>query len=246
MSFTAEDLHEWVSFEDPHEQRTWTFDVTFLASKYACLFGNGCKGVLTEDATHLNEGCCSYGAHLSGQDDLANLLVHADRLTPAQWQFHPSSSTDRKLTSLNEDGIHVTTLVDDACIFLNRPGFSGGAGCALHIGALAAGESFVSWKPEVCWQVPLRREEATDSNGWVTTTVREWKRRDWGEGGSDFHWWCTETDEAFGGKTTVWQSMREEISAMSSTWAYEQLVAYFEMRRKQKSVPMPHPAVRRK
>ena len=244
MAITAQDLHEWVSFEDPLEQRTWTFDVTFLASKYACLFGNGCKGVLTDDATDLNQGCCSYGAHLSDDIDLKNLLSHAERLTPEQWQFH--RATDDGLTALNEDGVQVTTLIDDACIFLNRPGFAGGAGCALHIGALAAEESFVTWKPEVCWQVPLRRDETTDSHGWVTTTVREWKRRDWGDGGSDFHWWCTETDEAFGGKSAVWQSMGEEIVAMSSLWAYEQLVAYFKMRRKQKSVPLPHPAVRKK
>ena len=30
----------------------------------------------------------------------------------------------------------MTRLVDDACIFLNRPGFAGGAGCAFHIAAL--------------------------------------------------------------------------------------------------------------
>ena len=43
-----------------------------------------------------------------------------------------------------------------ACIFLNRPGFGGGEGCALHIAAVDAGDSPTEWKPSVCWQLPLR------------------------------------------------------------------------------------------
>ena len=58
-----DDLHEYISFDDPDEQRTWMFDATFLRSNWNCIWGNGCKGVLTEDATDQNEGCCSYGAH---------------------------------------------------------------------------------------------------------------------------------------------------------------------------------------
>ena len=49
-----------------------------------------------------------------------------------------------------------TRVVDGACIFLNRPGFAGGEGCALHIAALACDESPTEWKPSVCWQLPLR------------------------------------------------------------------------------------------
>ena len=49
-----------------------------------------------------------------------------------------------------------TRVVDGACIFLNRPGFAGGAGCALHLAAVDAGESPIDWKPSVCWQLPIR------------------------------------------------------------------------------------------
>lgn len=240
-----QDLHEWVSFEDPGEQRTWQFDITFLASNYSCIFGRGCKGVLTEDTTQLNQGCCSYGAHLNNDADKANLLEHAKRLTTEQWQYKPRSSRIQ-LTEVNEDGVDVTVLRDDACIFLNRPGFPGGAGCALHIGAMHAGESFLHWKPEVCWQVPLRREDFTDANGWVTTTVREWKRRDWGDGGAEFHWWCTESADAFVGKKAVWQSMQDELIEMTSPAAYDLLCTYMKQRKKSGAVALPHPAVRRK
>jgi hypothetical protein len=240
-----QDLHEWVSFEDPSEQRTWQFDVTFLASKYTCIFGRGCKGVLTEDTTELNQGCCSFGAHLNDEADKANLLAHAKRLTSEEWQFKPASSRT-PLTELNDTGDEVTVLRDDACIFLNRPGFAGGAGCALHIGAMHAGENFLHWKPEVCWQVPLRREDTTDTHGWVTTTIREWKRRDWGDGGAEFHWWCTDAPDAFVAKKAVWQTMKDELIEMTSQTAYDMLSAHMKERRKSGAVPLPHPAVRRK
>ena len=107
--------------------------------------------------------------------------------------------------------VTVTRLVDDACIFLNRPGFAGGAGCALHIAALEAGERPLDWKPNVCWQVPIRLEHATDENGHLTSRLREWKRRDWGEGGAEFHWWCTESPEAFVGAEPVYVTSRDEI-----------------------------------
>ena len=57
------EVHEWLSIEDEHEQRTWVFDATFLRSNWSCIYGNGCKGVLDADATEMAQGCCSYGAH---------------------------------------------------------------------------------------------------------------------------------------------------------------------------------------
>lgn len=243
-----QDLHEWVSFDDPDDQRTWSFDLTFMTSNYTCIFGRGCKGVLTEDTTEASQGCCSYGAHMNGREDIANLKTHAARLTAEQWQFKPSARPDGKevkLTKKNEDGVHVTKLVDDACIFLNRPGFPGGAGCALHRAALEAGERPLDWKPEVCWQVPLRREDTTDANGHVTSTLREWKRRDWGEGGAEFHWWCTDSPDAFVEKRQVWQTCKDEIVEMTSTYAYDMLAAHITDRRKAKVAFLPHPAVRR-
>ena len=95
----------------------------------------------------------------------------------------------------NDDGEWVTQTVDDACIFLNRPGFEHGAGCALHQAAVRRGERPLDWKPDVCWQVPIRFDEHTDDNGHSTFILREWKRRDWGRA-ADFGWWCTD-DPAF-------------------------------------------------
>ena len=72
----------------------------------------------------------------------------------------------------------------DACIFLNRPGFEGGAGCALHIAAVDAGDSPTEWKPSVCWQLPLRIDWQEIDDDTESATVRRWSRADWGEHGT--------------------------------------------------------------
>ena len=79
-------LHEWVSFEDPGEDRTWVFDVTFLLSSWTCIYGRGCQGVLTAAAPELEHGCCSYGAHLTDDEDATRIERVAATLTPEQAQ----------------------------------------------------------------------------------------------------------------------------------------------------------------
>ena len=225
-----EDLHEWISFEDPKEDRTWVFDVTFLTSPWTCIFGDGCLGVLTGPAPELVHGCCSYGAHFTGKADIAHTEKMAAKLTDEQWQFRKIAERRGGVVKKTAAGEHVTRLVDDACIFLNRPGFPGGPGCALHRAALDAGKRPLDWKPDVCWQLPLRLEEETDTYGHITSTLREWKRRDWGAGGFEFHWWCTEGSEAFVGHRPVYEELRDEITAMVGERPYRMVVRLLEQR----------------
>ncbi len=239
-----EDLHEWVSFDDPREDRTWVFDVTFLLSPWTCIYGRGCQGVLTGPAEELEQGCCSYGAHFVDEDDEATTLAYAERLTAEHWQHRDAARRKGGPTKRNKAGELKTRLVDGACIFLNRPDFAGGIGCALHTGALAAGERPLDWKPDVCWQLPLRLEDSTDDDGHVTSTLREWKRRDWGAGGFEFHWWCTDDPAAFVERTPVYVTMRDEIVEMVGQEAYDLFVAHVTARECQ-SQYLPHPALRR-
>jgi hypothetical protein len=138
--------------------------------------------------------------------------------------------------------------VGDACIFLNRPGFPGGAGCALHRAALEAGERPLDWKPDVCWQLPLRRIDTVDDSGQVVSTLREWKRRDWGAGGAEFHWWCTDAPDAFVGHRPVYEELRDEIIEMTSAWAYDRFVEHATSRDRARSHEqfLAHPALRRR
>ena len=246
VSTAPDDLHEWISFEDPGELRTWVFDATFLRSNYMCIYGRGCPGILDAPAPEMEQGCCSYGAHFVDDDDVANVVQAFVRLTPEHMQFHAKATKGGFLRpgDPGDDGVvpTVTRLVDDACIFLNRPGFAGGAGCALHIAALAAEERPLDWKPNVCWQVPIRLEHSTDENGHLTSRLREWKRRDWGEGGAEFHWWCTESPDAFVGERPVYLESRDDIVELVGLAVYETLVEQLE---RPGWIPLPHPALRR-
>src|SRR5205807_6283265 len=151
-----------------------------------------------------------YGAHFTDRQDVARVKQAARKLTAEQWQFRSKAMKDGKLDVVKTTGKGdvVTRLVGDACIFLNRPGFPGGAGCALHRAALERGERPIDLKPDVCWQLPLRRRDTdADDDGWVTSTIEEWARRHWGAGGDDFHWWCTDAPDAFVGREPVYRGM---------------------------------------
>ena len=119
-----EDLHEYISFEDPDEYRTWVFDVTFLLSPWTCIYGRGCPGVLTSPAPELEQGCCSYGAHFVDDDDHAETLAYIERLTDEQWQFRRRASKEGA-TRRTRSGQWVTRVHQGACIMLNRPEFPG-------------------------------------------------------------------------------------------------------------------------
>ena len=73
-------------------------------------------------------------------------------------------------------------------------------------------------------------------------SVREWKRRDWGGGGEDFHWWCTDDHTAFVGKEPVYKYLKDEIVELVGLSVYKKLVTLLEEKR---STPLPHPKVRR-
>ena len=118
-----------------------------------------------------------------------------------------------------------TRVVDGACIFLNRPGFAGGAGCALHLAAIDANESPLDWKPSVCWQLPIRVDWAPGDSDSETATVRAWTRDDWGEQGKTMAWCCTEGDRAYVGDTQVVESLAEELKAIVGTTVYADLRA---------------------
>ncbi len=237
-----EDAHEWVSFEDPEEERTWVFDVTFLTSNWKCIYGCGCPGVLTGPAPEMVQGCCSYGAHFTDEADVERVERAAAELERSQWQYQ--SRARGKPFKQTHRGETVTRIVDGACIFLNRPGFPGGPGCALHRAALERGMPPLELKPDVCWQLPLRREDEDGPEGHVRSTVRQWDRRDWGGGGSEFHWWCTESHEAFVGTEPVYKTLRTELTAMVGEANYKTLARYLE-RIRPTETRLPHPALRR-
>ncbi|MCZ7525919.1 MAG: hypothetical protein M5U14_05735 [Acidimicrobiia bacterium] len=233
---------EWATFPDPGEEgRVWQVDVTFLASSWHCIFGAGCQGVLTEPAPELVQGCCSYGAHFADRKDRDRVVRAARRLRDDEWQHARVGRTKGVFARSGKDAWR-TRLVGDACVFLNRPGFPGGAGCALHLHAARTDRHHTELKPEVCWQLPLRREDREEDDGTVTSVLSEFDRRGWGEGGDDFAWWCTEAPEAFGGREPVYRSLEPELRRMLGDVLFERVAAYLDERRRSGVPPVRHPA----
>ena len=244
---------EWFTFIDPaddeHEIRC---DLTWLLSSWTCIYGAGCHGIYKERP---HDGCCSHGAHFSDKDDEKRVRAMAKELTKEDWQ-HRKSGKEGGIIEV-EDGRKKTRVVDDACIFLNRPGFAGGQGCALHAMALRTGRHPLETKPDVCWQLPIFRssewEERLDDTQVLVTTITEFNRRGWGEGGHDLSWWCSQSSEAHVGRTLLYESYADELTAMIGAPAYAVLKAHCDTRRKTlvarhpaSTLPMPRARVPRR
>ncbi|MCU1344199.1 MAG: hypothetical protein JWL70_465, partial [Acidimicrobiia bacterium] len=150
----------------------WRFDRTFLQSNWTCIWGRGCQGIGPVPAPELQLGCCSMGADLSEPDEARMIAALASTLDADRFQFHATAAADG---IFSDSTCTNTRVVDGACVFLNRPGFAGGAGCALHLAALDADESPLDWKPSVCWQLPIKIDWEPGPNDTEVATVRGWE-----------------------------------------------------------------------
>jgi hypothetical protein len=207
--------------EEIHDGDTvWRFDREFLTSRWECVWGRGCLGIGPEPAEHLGLGCCSVGAELGDEAEARLIAALAATLDPTRFEHHAEAGqggifSDASCTN--------TRVVDGACIFLNRPGYAGGAGCALHLAAIDAGESPVEWKPSVCWQLPIKVDWEPGADNTEVATVRRWTRGDWGEVGETMAWCCTEGSLAYQGDRPVIDSLGPELAAVVGTDVYVEL-----------------------
>jgi hypothetical protein len=221
--------------EIERDDTVWRFEREFLQSNWTCLYGQGCKGILDQPAAELNQGCCSLGAHFgdgpAGEAEAMNVDAYAAMLTPEQFQYRDVARAepdpDAAANGIFGDAERThTRVVDGACIFLNRPGFEGGEGCALHLAALESDESPTEWKPSVCWQLPLRIDWQEIDDSTESATVRRWTRADWGDHGHTMAWCCTERGdggEAYSGNERVIDSMADSLTALAGHEVYVEL-----------------------
>ncbi len=235
----------WVEFRDPADpQQVFRCDLTWLTSSWTCIFGRGCRGIY---AGRPDDGCCTLGAHFSDAEDEARVAAYVDRLTAEDWE-HRAAGAGGAWVTTDEDGERRTALVDGACVFLNRPGATAGSGCALHSFALRVGESHVRTKPDVCWQLPVRRSyrdvELPDGEGYLEVSIAEYDRRGWGPGGHDLDWYCSGNTEAHVGNEPVFVSCAEELAELMGRAAYDELVGHCETHLRSRSRLALHPASR--
>jgi hypothetical protein len=228
---------EWIEFPDPadpaHEIRA---DLTWLCSRWTCIFGRGCHGTIAGQAS---TGCCNHGAYLCDRDDEKRVRSFVKQLTPADWQYYDEGhrETGKGKTKLDwtergegeDEKRRKTRVVDGACIFANREDFASGIGCALHVLAMRLGLNPLETKPDVCWQLPVRREQTwvkrPDGTQVLRSTIAEFDRRGWGEGGHDLDWYCTSSPEAHVGGEPMYVSYGPELIALIGQKAYDELAA---------------------
>ncbi len=221
----------WVEFSDPADaDQLFRCDLTWLTSSWTCIFGRGCKGI---DATKPDDGCCVLGAHFSDKADEKRTKKWADKLTDETWQYR-RSGLKKGVVEKDEDGGRKTRVVDGACIFLNRKGFAGGEGCSLHSLALREGLDITETKPDVCWQLPVRRtfERVTrpDDTEVLVVSIQEYDRRGWGPGGHDLDWYCTGDPIAHVATEPVYVTERHTLVALMGEAAYDVLATHCDAR----------------
>ncbi len=238
---------EWLEFPDPgNPDHVVRADLTWLTSAWTCVFGRGCAGIT---AGRPDDGCCSHGAFFTDPDDVARVSAAVTELTPEDWHRHGTAGWT-ELEPLDDDGEDPaqglrTARVDGACVFLNPAGHPSGAGCALHSLALRTGRHPLETKPDVCWQLPVRREQQwvdrPDDTRVLVSTLGEFDRRGWGAGGHDLHWWCTGSPAAHVAAEPLYETSAAELTELIGATAYAELRRLAEARLDQGLVA-PHPA----
>lgn len=242
----------WFEFADPGDPDGQRFrcDLTWLTSRWTCIFGTGCPGIYE---TSPDAGCCALGAHFADRDDEDRVAQWADKLDDDLWQnrhlaLTSSGKLSRRRWVVTEDGERKTATVDGACIFHNSRDFPGGYGCALHALALREGVHFVETKPDVCWQLPIRRTfrdvERADGTTYTEVSIGEYERSGWGPGGHDLDWYCTSNTEAHVGVEPVYLSNATELIALIGQAAWEILARACEEHLDRRLDLAVHPATR--
>ena len=246
---------DWVEFFDPEDnEQIYKCDLTWLTSNWSCIYGNGCKGVFADQP---DSGCCTEGAMYTDEADEMRVLEAAKRLTPDLWQFYAEARDEKgnlNISEVDEDNERKTRTVNNSCIFLNRKGEFSTFGCVLHHLAEKEGSHFLDVKPDVCWQLPIRRSFEVRELGereLNVTVIGEYERLVWGEGGADFDWYCTSNTEAHVGKQPVYLSNAGELAALMGEHNYHILKEICDVRMagiaeaKKKQLPLfviQHPA----
>ena len=239
----------WIEFPDPADaDQVFRCDLTWLSSAYTCIFGQGCHGIYK---TSPDTGCCTLGAHFADKADEKRVAGFVDQLDEDTWQLKPAGKLRRKdWVETDDEGGRKTLTVEvngqEACIFHNRTDFHLGAGCALHALALQQGRHPLETKPDVCWQLPIRRSfrevERTDGTSYTEVTIGEYDRRGWGPGGHDLDWYCSGNTEAHVALEPVYVTNAPELTELMGEAGYAELARHCEAHLRSRSALALHPA----
>ena len=134
----------WIEFTDPaDEAQVFRCDLTWLTSRYQCIFGQGCQGIYRESP---DTGCCTLGAHFSDAADQRRVAAYVDQLddtavaAAARPRAGPAQRTGSTRTRTGaEDPRGRGWTASPPASSTTAADFALGAGCALHALALRQG-----------------------------------------------------------------------------------------------------------
>lgn len=212
---------DWIELDNPDDaDRPYHLDATFLMSRWECIYGAGCPGAWGGGPLH---GCCDTPAYFSKEaGDLKRVKAYAKRMDPGEADH---GAAIRKGFWETEDGEVRTKMIDGSCIFLNtdpaRPG------CSLHAAAVARGEDFRAWKPDICSEVPLKIAYHDDR-----TVLTCWDREEgWNDLDHDLMtYWCMEDPDAYRSAEPVYRTMEPELRRRLGDAVYDQLRTILDAR----------------
>ena len=160
----------WVEFPDPaDDEQAFRCDLTWLTSSWTCIFGNGCQGIYADQPQGV--GCCTLGAHFSDKDDEKRVKGFVKQLTPETWQHYDPEEVDRE-----GRGRRAQDPGRRRRLHLRQPARLRRAARAARCTGwrCATGRHFLETKPDVCWQLPIRRtyEHVERADGTEVLTSR--------------------------------------------------------------------------
>ncbi len=167
----------FAEFVDPDDADTvYRCDLTWLTSNWTCIFGRGCQGIY---ADRPDDGCCTLGAHFADKADEKRVREAVKQLTPEQWQYRAAGRQGRlgraRGTGDRRRRGEAGPQDDRGRRGLHLPEPTRIPGRQRLCAAPARprpGPPITETKPDVCWQLPIRRQFRTVTRTDQTTYTR--------------------------------------------------------------------------
>ena len=193
----------WVEFPDPADaEQAFRCDLTWLTSNWTCIFGTGCKGIYADQPDGV--GCCTLGAHFSDKDDEKRVKRLRQAADPGDLAALRPEGLDREGRGgrAQDPGRRRRVHLPEPARLRRRRGLRAARPRA------AQGRHFLETKPDVCWQLPIRRTlrpgRAPGRHRGADHRHRRVRPARLGAGGHDLDWYCSGNTEAHVGAEPVY------------------------------------------
>lgn len=248
MEGTAKDIPviDWLEFPSATDKEVqWNIHMPFMLSHWNCIFGRGCPGVIfKDDSTHQpGKGCCFDGAYINTETEFKRIEGYVAQLTEEDLDAENLAVIKEKGYAYHftqpgqedpddPDIINAKTRVYKGRCILSR---SDGGGCSLlHLAGRQTGKGannvpHTLTMPDVCWQLPIKREHVWNEElEREVITLYPWDADAWET--DQMEWWCVNDSAAYTSKEPLYITMEQELRVLMGNTDYETLAVECERR----------------